>query len=430
MHPTFYRPEGANGKNSYTKDSLASVYFSVPNKIIRTHEGLSAVKAEWLKAMTNWGLVTGDKTYFDEFEKYLGMTACDYTYLKNYGITASLDNAVVTYNVPRNYDFEGTETMRWLSYLFYSGEESDSADSYILPSETLYEWMQAYHDKYDNYTTKKITVPPEGGTGIWLPYQVSTPSGGQKVKASGETYEFSKALFESVEKEKTTAEIQATDKYSLTSEKISQNWWEKLTGTTHVVSSVTFDGIEAIHAVTKEDFKTSVSSTCRELYISESDYTQFKDFYDVATLKDETVYLFRFDVGAYSALEAYQGTWRQGGLITGLENGNTNAYIFKENVYLGFDIIQLTFGTGESRYVLPAVMSPIDVIPSPIPPIVTHPDQKNGIEGWKVVLAVVLLFLMLWLFRPILSLLLQGILWVICLPFKLIGGLFKKGKGG
>lgn len=58
--------------------------------------------------------------------------------------------------------------------------------------------------------------------------------------------------------------------------------------------------------------------------------------------------LLRFDVGEYSALEASEGIPYDGnGVLQGIKTGDTNARLFQMNVYLGFDIISLTFDNGE-----------------------------------------------------------------------------------
>lgn len=61
VNHTFYRANGSNGKNSYTQDTLQSVYFSVPNKILDEYGELIEVRATWLKTMLQWGFVTGDQ---------------------------------------------------------------------------------------------------------------------------------------------------------------------------------------------------------------------------------------------------------------------------------------------------------------------------------------------------------------------------------
>ena len=76
---------------------------------------------------------------------------------------------------------------------------------------------------------------------------------------------YARELFSSVDEAFTVVDIPAEKEYSLTSEKISQTFWEKVFGTSHVEYSDTFDGIEAIHPVSEQDFGVSKKQTCRNL---------------------------------------------------------------------------------------------------------------------------------------------------------------------
>lgn len=45
VHATYYRPEGTNGKNDYTQDSLHSVYFAIPRSVVSEYGKMTAVHA-------------------------------------------------------------------------------------------------------------------------------------------------------------------------------------------------------------------------------------------------------------------------------------------------------------------------------------------------------------------------------------------------
>lgn len=62
---TAYRPEGSNGKNEFTQDSLHSVYFAVPNEIIEKYGDMTKIHARWLNATLKPGLVTGNKEMYE-----------------------------------------------------------------------------------------------------------------------------------------------------------------------------------------------------------------------------------------------------------------------------------------------------------------------------------------------------------------------------
>ena len=98
-----------------------------------------------------------------------------------------------------------------------------------------------------------------------------------------------------------------------------------------------------------------------------------------------------------------------------------DTYIITESVFLNFDIIQLTFNKEGVYTVIPVVNSPIDIYND-----ITIP-AADGLAWWQILLAIIFLILVLWLLSitGILPLLVKGIIWLILLPFRLIGKLLK-----
>ena len=426
---TYYRPDGNNGTNNYTYDTLQSVYFSVPNSLTERYGTLSEVRAEWLKTMTSWGLVTGgDTKYYDFFKKLVGVDTTQFSAAVDayvYALLSTNINDRIFAYLPRSgthgsipYD----EEILWLSYLFYAGNDDNSASTYEVSTESLLKWMSDYHDDYDFDRTENFVV--EAGEGVLdTVTNCNTPYDGEYLTVDGSTYAYSKALFSSWADEKTVADIsnEVNPDLSLTENEIGQSWWESIWGDYHTVSSNTFDGIEGIKQVTDDDIKADSYETCENLYIAESDYDDFKDFYDRSVKDERTVYLLRFDVGEYVTQQVGQGEWDNDGLVTGI-NGDTNAYIFKTTAYLGFDIIQLTYDNGTQKFVIPVVQSPIDVVSGTTPPPYW---QEDGAEWWKIVLAVLALIVLLVILMPILPYIIKAVVWVILLPFRLIAAIVK-----
>lgn len=397
VHPTVYRPEGNNGKNEYTQDSLHSVYFSIPNAILDKFGGLSAVHATWLNAVTAPIFVTGNEAVYNALLPYIGTTVPAYKTFREtcpYGFIS--DFAV--YNAS-NVKF--VEEINQLNYLFFVSGGGNASDSYTLPSDTISEWLLTYTAEH----------------------------GGELVNGK-----YSRSLFNSVDADFTEVNIRADDKYSLTSEVIDKNFWEKLFGGSHIVSSTTFDDVEAIHPVTKNDFQSDVAQTCNELYISESDYLTFKAFYDQALLKRETVFLFRYQVSDYISSECANVQWGGTPLQPELyKHLDTNAYLAQETVNLDYDIIDVTCSMGDVETVIACVSSPQDIIPSVTPPLDTtddtQPDWWKWIKMALGILAAILIFVILYpILSPFFGLIAKGIVWLIGAPFRLIGKLLNKKK--
>ena len=406
VHPTQYRPEGTNGKNDYTQDSLHSVYFAVPNEVIERYGVMSAVHATWLNAVLKPALVTGNQkaynTIVDQLGKNIGKEtdAFDYGYLGAYKVTTSGTTGMLqtyshsgfSYNRNHNPTFdEYGYAIETLYMLFNSGDKVDSADSYTVSSEEIVEQMKASKSKY-------------GG-----------------VIVNGK---YSSKLFESYDSKFTEVNIRADENFSLTSEKISKDWWDLLFKTGGKTVSKKFDGIQAIYPVKPSDMVGTKKEVSDRLYIAESDYEEFYNFYD-KNKTDCTTYLFRYQVSDYMAQEAtlfsrgsflWMDTW---------EEVDTNAYFFQQTVNLDFDIIDVTFSSGETETVIPVVSSPIDVVPDATPPVYTQSDKKPNLWIWVVaILALILLAIL----TPILSPIVKFLMDLICLPFKALKKLFGRKR--
>ena len=91
---------------------------------------------------------------------------------------------------------------------------------------------------------------------------------------------------------------------------------------------------------------------------------------------------------------------------------------------MNFDIIQLTFNKEGVYTVIPVVSNPIDIYND-----ITIPDV-TGLDWWQIILAILLIILLVMLLGPILPIVIRGIWWVICLPFKLIALIFRSIKKG
>ena len=380
-HATAYRPEGTNGKNDYTQDSLHSVYFAVPNDFISMYGEMSAVHARWLDAVLKPILVTGNQSAYNAISEYIGKditadgTDLGYFYLgahRTYTVAGlsttghsygySYNNAGTWMNNVTTHEYYG-DIVNPLYYIFNSGDSVDSADNYIVSSEDLTAELKKSKNLF----------------------------GGELVNDK-----YSRAIFASVADDWTEKNIEREEEYPLTSEIISQTWWEKLWGTSHVESSTTFDGIQAIYAVDPEnDLKGTDYDISERLYISSGDVQDLKDFCNAPENEGCTVYLFRYQTTDYIAQEAT--LFEKGGLY-GWTEKDTNAYFFQETVNIDFDIIDVTFSNGEVDTVIPVAMKPIDVVPVATPPVHTTSDATDP-AWWAYVILVVGEVLILWLLQ-------------------------------
>lgn len=418
VHSTYYRPKGTNGE-AYARDTLHSVYFAVPNAIIDEYGEMTAVHATWLNAMTTPIVVTGNKTVYDAILPFIGKTVDgghfhyandDNSPLKyallagDYNESASWNHAShgmahISYNA-NTYFTNSKKNITDLQYLFLAS--SGDADNYTLPAETLVgskaDGVKGY---FETYTEKY------GGTLV--------------------NNRFSKALFESVADKFTDITISSDDKFTLTDEVISQTLWQKFVGGGYNVTNTNTYTVSAIKKVTKDDIKADKAETCRDLYIDESDYTEFKSYYDTATRKQETVYLFRYYQSDYTCYEAIEyergkGDWTLIGTEFDYDYVDTNAYFMQMWVQLDFDIIDLTFTKNGVETVIPVIMSPMDIAADGAPPVIT---TKNGPNILAIILGIILALIIIWLLLKFCPIVIVVIGKIIIFPFKCLGKLFK-----
>ena len=421
LHQTFYRPSGNVSGSFFKQDTLHTVYFSVPNELIERYGRLAVIRVQWLEAVLSPFLITGNQDVYNALQNYIGQTMGEYNeegfeygILGGYEVTTSgIGELVLThrtaelaYNPWYKFLESADRQLDRICLAFNSGDETDSADTYRVGGEMLLDLMK----EYSRSSTDKVL-----GT-------------------------YARELFSSVDEAFTVVDIPAEKEYSLTSEKISQTFWEKVFGTSHIEYSDTFDGIEAIHPVSEQDFGASKEQTCQNLYIDLNDYDEFLSVYEAAERNEETVYLFRFDQSEYSAWEVTQGKWEKatqwvpnaigpGGMLQTvykLSDSDTNGYLAEETVYLGLDLIQMEWDDGEKRVVIPIVSSPIDVVADGTPPV--HTTSDKGLAWWQILLAVLALILVIWLLLKFAPVLVFAVGKAVALPFKAINAASKKAK--
>lgn len=411
VRSTYYRPDGTSGE-AYTRDTLHSVYFAVPQRILDTYPTVSQVHAQWTNAQTAPVFVTGNEAVRNAILLYIGQTVDggQFMYAKDdnspvpyaliaskYIESASWNNAAyglsyMSYNANRSYTNSDTE-LKQLQYCFLATDENgetgtDVADSYIVRAEDL--------------LGNKLT----GEKGYFAEY--TERHGGELVMER-----YSKALFASVADMPTEVWLTPDDEFTLTDEVISKDLWQQFVGGGYNVTGKTEYKISAIKQVTEKDFKATPEETCKGLYIDESDYNDFKAFYDEAVTVDENnpddeqmaVVLFRYYQSEYPHYEVAEykrgdGDWTLTGTQFGYDFVDTNAYFMQMWVQLGFDIIDIEFSNGEKSLTLGVAMSPMDI--SADGGQTLFPDSDVRTPWWAYVILVVGELLILWLLRIIL----------------------------
>lgn len=441
VYPTYFRPEGTHS-DGYTQDTLHSVYFSVPNTIIADSGEMSAVHARWLNAQTAPVFVTGNTAVYNALLPFLaeymdGGSAADYQSALKYSLVATkaVDEVKLApaaaecgyygYNCYNNsplspyscYD----KYLYHLNYIFLA--DGENADEYVLSADKLLGdknngvkgWFETFTERFGNLEQYNCEYD------TYISGMVND--------------KYSRVLFDNVDGEFTDVNIQSTDEYHLTDNTVSDNIWTRLFGGS-LKAENSYD-ISAIQKVTSEDisYYPTKAAFCNKFYVAESDYDNLCNYIKSAEEKKETVYLFRYYQSEYVSNEVseFERTtqWDIISGTTGTYKGiDTNAYFCQGWVQLDFDIIDLTFTKEGKETVIPVVMSPLDIGADFTPPVDTTPEGMNWTTLIKLILGLIVLIFLIVLFAPLLGsiigLVVKAVVFVICLPFKLIAKLFKK----
>ncbi|MGN0805000.1 MAG: hypothetical protein ACI4MS_06425 [Candidatus Coproplasma sp.] len=444
VYPTYFRPEGTYN-DGYTQDTLHSVYFSVPNEILDNYGDMTAVHATWLNAQTAPIFVTGNSTVFNALFPFLatyvsGGTAGDYYSPLEYALVATkaVDNVKLevmaanygyyAYNCYLNGTIESNFTptydnfLQYLNYIFLA--DNKDADNYVLSAEKLLGdkingvkgWLQTFTEEYGDISQY------DWETDTYISGMVND--------------KYSRVLFDSVDSEFTDVKIQSTDEYHLTDNTISDTLWTRLFGGS-LKAENSYD-ISAIQKVVSNDISlySTKSAFCNKFYIAESDYDNFTDYVINAESQNKTVYLFRYYQSEYVSHEVSEfkrttkwsaSTFSNLGSYEGLD---TNAYFCQGWLQLDFDIIDLTFTKEGKETVITVAMSPLDLGADFTPPVDTTSDGFDWKKLLAIILGFVILIILICVFAPvlipILGYVVKAVVWVVCLPFKLIKKLFKK----
>lgn len=414
-HSTYYRT------GEYAKDhrhDLTSVYFSVPNRFFETYGALQKIKAEWYEYRTTPIVITSNSAVYDLLCPYLGVNVNENTeipiqiytgYKEMVGSNGHYDEYDWAYNC--NYTGNVNRRCNEICYLFST--EGKSISEYVLSSERIKNYVESYTKTYKN---GRIDVP------------------GKNISAdlfeSGLSSERTSVSYVDDNIHHKLVDFDAGDTFDMLNYTDTNSGWKRFFAGLFGLSPRELDesylGVSPIRIVTDSDMEKADISRTLLINGNETELNEFKAFYNTAKNNNETVVLFRFAQTDYECLPVmcynrFTGeNLDKNGLFDSVDYGEST-YVVQENVFLNFDIIQLTFNKDGVYTVIPVVNSPIDIYND-----ITLPKQATSF--WKLLLTYILLILLLILLAAtgILQLILKAIVYVILLPFRLLGWAIKK----
>jgi hypothetical protein len=169
--------------------------------------------------------------------------------------------------------------------------------------------------------------------------------------------------------------------------------------------------IAPIYEVTASDISAAkaASEISDSLYVAENDVEEIRSAYSKAVAKDETLFLFRFAATDYYAEEISNF------FVDGKEI-DCNGYVAQETVFLGFDVISLTFFDDHVSTVIPVVSSPSDIVPGITNPYVPKKADSSWIRRALMLIFLIVILILFW--NPLMKIL--G--WMIDLIMDIVTG--------
>lgn len=445
INPTTWKTETSAKGVGYANE-LFSVYFSIPNDIIRDYgntadkitKGLVKIEGEYSKHRIN-GLVVDNSSLYDMIYPHLGTKVYDedvpFEFYSDFNRVSSHGVGVSYYENPFNVlvdttyskvigtgDRAGVVINRLTSVIQADIYDKDDFVSSSQLREDLY-------DIWDDFGTRLYYEGTVDGYGPTLPGQVLDTYGDN--------------LFYVVSaKDENGKYVDIADQIKVYSSNHTPSIWDKWFGNS-LYNESSYNNIKSIQYIDVavydnwwifEDDKT-VSD---HFYISERDVDAMGSFIATEALKNRSTFLMRFAVDDYYATEV--DVIRKS--TTGVSG---DAIYFEKNIYLNVDVLSFTFENQFSEKVtLPVAADPKDnvgeITPTPKPDggITINGGSNSGDSSFneiKIIIALLAVIAFIaflnWIFSLIglpLSKVFKVIFAIIAFPFNLIGKLFKFGS--
>lgn len=360
------------------RNQINSVYFSVPNRLLKQYGSLNRIKASWYEYRSSPIIMVNDKGYYDRFVPYVGLVMSEYN--KDLGLTLRCrdrkTNKFFYYNPRGTFD---SDYMMILAWLF----NSNGAVSETALKEYVYNYN--YVDEY----SKTLSI----GNG-----------------RTASSALFSSPVDENRKKGYNVAEISVDKKYDLKMYADTANAWNKFWYNLFTPNVDEGGELVPIIELSSRDFTLTNDEFSKKFYVRKEESADIKVYADNAQKQRETTFLFRFAITDY-----YE---RKMTLIDnstfGMPELNGLVRMAIQTFFFSFDIIELTFMKNGIYTVIPAVSSPVDVVAPIVPPNVDRESLLDRIMeiliGIGVAILIIILFVLVWkLLRGSLGLIEDGL---------------------
>ena len=430
---TYYRT-GKSSLGANHQWQIDTVYFSVDEDDLFDRAGkdlgiLQKIKAKWYEYQTEPIYVTSSKDLKEAFTPYIGVDISSMSvkdvFNIGYGFGDCSDYVAglngdddcyywnwayamfeapfrvaqgLFYNGYTNNVQEHVDQIDWLFQVENAGENKITTDELLSYAEDYSKTHGVSSDPYLKSLGYSDALFTDG---------TAVHGDGQQVKRGENVIEFdTDAAFDLRSYDST---LSGWDRFL--------NWWYGVdNGTAWEIND-----FKPIEEVTEDDLSSlySDSDVADALKFNERDVTEFRTWAKKEMENGKKVYLFRFAVTDYTQeVLSVQRHGNCGGAVSTTEYPISRV---QQAVFLGFEILTVTYNNQGKLTVIPVVQSPIHIFDD----VDVYLQEKPPLEWWQIVLAVILVVLLLVLLWKFLPWVLQAIIWVILLPFKGIAALCK-----
>ena len=431
--------------SNYVCDELQTAYFSVPNNYFQNYGGLQKIEAEWYEYKTKPIFVTSDSKAYAALYDYIGRnigdgnedlpwrvlfeekryTVKDFYFDENGKIQYPLSPFTMfgkVYNLGMGNSsakdgFLYDEIYRWdmwnnsfaESEMFWLFERANvkSADDYAVSVEEVIEYMMWYSNIFHPNDEKL--------KGKYAKSLFASKIDADRIKYLNDPSSARGYIKQTIDAENDTQDLMF---------QVDKSWWDEFWyGASYEEKN--FDPIVVLDAT--DNIGAMNTTTFAEKYLIDPAYAQScYNYCQQEIAKGNKAVLFRFAVTDYYASTARFDYAEEKDGDSDATVSEQDGYVAQMTTFLDFDVIHLGFRNAEELDTIIGVVSdPLDIINGLTPPPDAVVEKKEF--NWLAFIAMILLLILLWpILSPVFKFVLEIVVTVISIPFKLIGSLFRR----
>lgn len=360
IQSTWYRTDRFDGEK---RNTLSSVYFAIPNDYITQYGALQIVKAEWYEYKMNWAFVSDSDEVINALTPYLG-------YELPYSETSGYYDDSVPFEV---YQYLGPSDsgQQGLGWNKAKSVEQMQRFDWLIEVDDI--GKTASPDLFENWANN---------------YPVH--AGDEALTVDGRTYNanlFSDEVDEGHTRGYNVREFDARDESQWIDLKtVNQtNGWKTFWNSFLPAGSrdedwLVAEDVRPIEEITPERLNGNDTSISNDILVDTTELSDLRKYVDTAEKENETVYMLRFSVSEYNAVDM---EYHDDGDWSGFDYIDFVA--MQDTVYLAFDIIYLGFVKGDDVTIIPVVADPVDIYPA-----YTPTEKAEGDVPWWAYVVLVL----------------------------------------